>query len=120
MTMFQPEGVASANFLAKNWWYYRVAGDGRERPFGTYTKSDGGNLAGNSSYPLSGNGDTATYNWTESSSTGVRFTAPLHYHADGQLGLEYRDGQAVVPGYKPQLDSIERILVQPGRLVGPG
>jgi hypothetical protein len=62
--------------LFHNWWYYRVSGDTRERPFGTYTKSDGFSIAGTSSYvPFPPGSNTATYNWTENGPNGVRFTA---------------------------------------------
>jgi hypothetical protein len=70
---FAPNG--GINQLALNWWYYRVQGDTRERPFGIYTKSDGFTITGTSSWPANGNGQTATYNWTENGASGVRFTA---------------------------------------------
>jgi hypothetical protein len=58
-----------------NWWFYRVQGDTRERPFGTYTKSDGFTIAGTSNWPAGGLGSTASYHWTENGAAGVRFTA---------------------------------------------
>lgn len=69
-----PNGV---NNLAYNWWIYRVAGDPVQRPFGTYTKSDGFTITGTSSYPHppETSGPTATYNWTELGPNGTRFTA---------------------------------------------
>jgi hypothetical protein len=77
VTNFYPNG-SGQTALAQNWWYYRVQGDTRERPFGVYTKSDGFNITGTSQYngiP----GPTSTYNWTENGASGVRFTA--HYVA---------------------------------------
>jgi hypothetical protein len=74
-TTFGPTG--GINQLALNWWFYRVQGDTRERPFGTYTKSDGFNITGTSNWPPGGAGQTSTYNWTESGSAGTRFAAKL-------------------------------------------
>ena len=69
--VFEPEGV-SPNQLFQNWWYYRTAADSREYPFGTYTRSAGGQISGTSSYI----GNTAVYNWTDQGITGgPRFTA---------------------------------------------
>lgn len=62
--------------MSLNWWFYRVQGDSRERPFGTYTKSDGFAITGTSSYPpLPPGGNTASYQWTENGPSGTRFTA---------------------------------------------
>lgn len=69
---FRPEGGATTDHMFGGWWYYRVSGDTRERPFGIYTNSAGGALAGSSTYA----GNTATYNWTETDSAAVvRFNA---------------------------------------------
>lgn len=69
---FRPEGGATTDHMFGGWWYYRVSGDTRERPFGVYTNSTGGFITGSSSYV----GNTATYNWTESDPLGsTRFTA---------------------------------------------
>ncbi|HEX4591347.1 MAG TPA: hypothetical protein VH120_15530, partial [Gemmataceae bacterium] len=48
-TSFRTESTAP-NQLFQNWWYYRVAGDGREYPFGTYSRSAGGQISGTSNY----------------------------------------------------------------------
>lgn len=54
---FQPEGTT--DHLFQMWWWYRVSGDSRERPFGSYT--DGTRvISGTSNY----SGNTATYDWT--------------------------------------------------------
>ena len=45
------------NQLFQNWWYYRVAGDTREYPFGSYARSAGGQIVGTSNYT----GNTSTY-----------------------------------------------------------
>jgi hypothetical protein len=64
------------NGMFQNWWYYRVQGDTRQRPFGIYTKSDGFTITGTSSYPSPViAGTTSTYNWTENGANGPRFTA---------------------------------------------
>lgn len=69
---FRPEGGATTDHMFGGWWYYRVSGDTRERPFGIYTNSAGGALAGSSTYA----GNTATYNWSETDSAAVvRFNA---------------------------------------------
>ena len=69
--VFKTEST-TPNQLFQNWWYYRVAGDTREYPFGTYARSAGGQIAGSSNY----SGNTATYNWTDSdASSATRFTA---------------------------------------------
>jgi PEP-CTERM motif len=69
--VFEPEGVGP-NQLFQNWWYYRVSGDTREYPFGTYARIAGGQIAGLSNYV----GNTSTYNWTDSDASSVtRFTA---------------------------------------------
>jgi hypothetical protein len=69
--VLEPEGIGP-NQIFQNWWYYRVAGDTREYPFGTYTRSLGGQIAGISNYT----GNVATYNWTDSNaSAATRFTA---------------------------------------------
>ncbi len=65
----------SVNQLALNWWFYRVSGDTRDRPFGTYTKSDGFTITGTSSWPMNGTGNMSSYSWTENGSSGVRFNA---------------------------------------------
>src|SRR5437868_9793199 len=51
--------------LTYNWWFYRVAGDTMQRPFGAYLKSDGFNITGTSSWPPGGSSNTASYQWTE-------------------------------------------------------
>jgi hypothetical protein len=69
---FQPQGAGTADHVYSQWLFYRVAGDTRERPFGNYTRSDGGTveLTGN----LSGN--TMTYSLTEKAADATtRFTA---------------------------------------------
>src|SRR5205823_5172585 len=72
-TSFLPDGTT--NHMAQNWWWYRVNAAGgtvREYPFGTYTRSSGGGIAGTSTYA----GNTSTYNWTETDNAGfIRFTA---------------------------------------------
>lgn len=56
---FRPEGPATTDHLFQLWWWYRVAGDSRERPFGSYT--DGTRvISGTSNYT----GNTAIYTWT--------------------------------------------------------
>jgi hypothetical protein len=77
---FNPTGfdlfAYSLNHLNFSWPFYRVAGDTVQRPFGNYVKSDGFNVSGTSSWPAGGNGNTATYNWTDFGPGGVaRFTA---------------------------------------------
>jgi hypothetical protein len=67
--------VVGGNQLNFNWIFYRVSGDSVQRPFGTYLKSDGFNIVGSSSWPAGGNGNTATYQWTEFGPSGPRFTA---------------------------------------------
>jgi hypothetical protein len=69
--VFKTESTAP-NQLFQNWWYYRVQGDTREYPFGTYTRSAGGQIAGSSNYT----GNVATYNWTDTNaSAATRFTS---------------------------------------------
>lgn len=69
-TSFRTESSAP-NQLFQNWWYYRVQGDTREYPFGTYARSAGGQIAGSSNYT----GNVATYNWTDTNASAVtRFT----------------------------------------------
>jgi hypothetical protein len=72
-TLMPGTGVKQLN---TNWWFYRVQGDSRERPFGAYTKSDGFTITGTSSWPspITG-GNTATYTWIENGASGPRFTA---------------------------------------------
>ncbi|HEX4590039.1 MAG TPA: hypothetical protein VH120_08935, partial [Gemmataceae bacterium] len=79
-----------------NWWFYRVAGDPVQRPFGTYTKSDGFGISGTSSYPIfPPGGTTATYHWTESGPSGVRFTATYTTTLSGSpLGFDSRLDQS--------------------------
>jgi hypothetical protein len=63
---------SSANQLYGQWLYYRVDGDGRERPLGDYIKTGGGQLS------LTGvlAGSTMTYSFTERDPSGAtRFTA---------------------------------------------
>ena len=69
---FPASGVKQA---FNNWWFYRVQGDSRERPFGIYTKSDGFTITGTSSWPPNGDGVTASYTWTENGAAGPRFAA---------------------------------------------
>ncbi len=69
--------------LADNWWFYRVQGDSRERPFGTYTKSDGFTITGTSNWPLNNNGQTASCAWTENGAGGPRFTAAYNLALSG-------------------------------------
>ena len=70
-TVFRTE-TGTPNQLFQNWWYYRVQGDTREYPFGTYARSAGGQIAGSSSY----SGNVATYSWTDTNaSAATRFTA---------------------------------------------
>ncbi len=69
--VFQTENSAP-NQLFQNWWYYRVQGDTTQYPFGTYTRSAGGQIAGSSNY----SGNVSTYNWTDTNASSVtRFTA---------------------------------------------
>ena len=72
--------------------FYRVDGDTRERPFGNYTKTDGGTVA------MSGSpsGNTMTYSITESAASGTRFTATWT--------LQLQDG--TVPGEATVLHSV--------------
>jgi hypothetical protein len=68
--------ATGVNQLLYNWWFYRVAGDPVQRPFGNYVKSDGFSITGTSNWPAGGNGTTATYQWTEFGPPGgIRFTA---------------------------------------------
>ena len=69
---FKPEGGATVDHLFSQWMFYRVGADTRTRPFGTYTKSGGGDVT------LSGSasGTTMTYTFTDKDSGGVtRFIA---------------------------------------------
>jgi hypothetical protein len=62
----------AANQLFQNWWYYRVQGDTREYPFGTYTRSAGGEINGFGTFGI----NEATYGWTDLTAASVtRFTA---------------------------------------------
>lgn len=71
---FSPSGTT--DHLFGNWWYYRVAGDTRESPFGTYTNAAGGTV----STLESSSGNTSTYTIQErDSSAALRFTAALAY-----------------------------------------
>ncbi len=67
--------ASGVNQVGDNWWFYRVQGDTRERPFGTYTKSDGFTITGTSNWPPNNNGQAASYAWTENGASGPRFTA---------------------------------------------
>lgn len=73
---FRPLGGATTDHLVRNWWYYRVSGDTRERPFGNYTKSGGGTVS--TTEVSSGNQSTFTIRETAPSSA-ERFTAVLAY-----------------------------------------
>jgi hypothetical protein len=79
-----------------NWWFYRVQGDTRERPFGIYTKSDGFTISGASSWPnpVTG-GHMSAYTWTENGAAGPRFTA--------DYSLALMPGNGIVP-YTGQLN----------------
>jgi hypothetical protein len=74
-TSFRTEST-TPNQLFQNWWYYRVdsgvAPGTREYPFGTYSRSAGGQISGTSNY----SGNTAVYNWTDLlGGGGTRFQA---------------------------------------------
>jgi hypothetical protein len=66
--------------VARNWWYYRVFGDSRERPFGNYTKPGG---AGSISTIETVTGTASMiYTITErgpGAGNPIRFTAVLAY-----------------------------------------
>lgn len=67
---FRPEGPTTTDHLFQMWWWYRVSGDSRERPFGSYT--DGTRtISGTSNY----SGNTAVYTWTVADSGGDLFLA---------------------------------------------
>jgi hypothetical protein len=68
---FRPQGATSANDIYSQWLFYEVAGDNRIRPFGNYTRSDGGTVA------ITGamSGNTMTYSLTEKTAAATtRFT----------------------------------------------
>lgn len=70
----RPLGLDHDSYLTSNVWFYRVAGDTRERPFGTYTNSAGGSITMNETAA----GNQASYAITETSAgNNVRFTAAL-------------------------------------------
>jgi hypothetical protein len=70
---FRPETTPAASQMFQNWWYYRVAGDTREYPFGNYARSAGGTIASTSNVY---SGNTATVAWTDTNASSVvRFTA---------------------------------------------
>jgi len=72
---FRPLGAGTTDHLVRNWWYYRVSGDTRERPFGTYNIG-----AGRITTTEVSMGNKSTFTITEqSSSTNTRFTAILAY-----------------------------------------
>ncbi|HVK18591.1 MAG TPA: hypothetical protein VM533_16780 [Fimbriiglobus sp.] len=85
---FRPEGASTTNHLSAQWLFYRVAGDTKERAFGGYTKSDGGQLTLTNTVAPSG--DAMTYAFTEQASGGAtRFTADWTIQlSDGQAAGE--------------------------------
>lgn len=67
---FRPDGGTTPDLLFQNWWWYRVQGDPRERPFGNYL--DGSrNITGSSSF----GGNSFTMNWTATEAGDPLFTA---------------------------------------------
>jgi hypothetical protein len=65
-----------ADNLFQNWWFYRVAGDTRERPFGNYTKTGGGAVTMTGSAAA----NVMTFNLTETDAAAVtRFTSVLTF-----------------------------------------
>ncbi|HET6572175.1 MAG TPA: hypothetical protein VFG68_01115 [Fimbriiglobus sp.] len=89
---FRPEGGTTTNHLYSQWLFYRVAGDTRERPLGTYTRSDGGTV----SLSGSASADTMTYAIAESAASVTRFT--------GNWTLQLQDG--TVPGAATVLHTV--------------
>jgi len=72
----RPLGGTATDHLVRNWWYYRVQGDSRERPFGNYTKSGGGTVT---TTEVS-TGNKSTFTITErAANNSVRFNAVLAY-----------------------------------------
>jgi hypothetical protein len=69
--------VSGGQQLHFNWFFYRVAGDAVQRPFGVYQKSDGFNINGTSSWPTmtSSTVNSSSYHWTENGASGPRFSA---------------------------------------------
>lgn len=67
---FRPDGAATPDLLFQNWWWYRVQGDTRERPFGIYTDGTR-DITGSSSF----GGNTFTMNWTATEGGNPLFTA---------------------------------------------
>src|SRR5688572_29227438 len=70
LTIFRADTASSSQTFQLT-WFYRVAGDTRERPFGQYAKSDGGSLTAST---ISA-GNTGTLSYTETLGAATRFTA---------------------------------------------